>query len=76
MVYISEKTHENSIVLDMANQSLDKAMTVLQNSRTSETQLADQYKQLTEFGFSWLKSSREQYHEKDFGDVFEKYINN
>ncbi|MFD0954872.1 YvbH-like oligomerization domain-containing protein [Virgibacillus alimentarius] len=30
---------------------------------------------MTEFGFSWLKSSREQYHEKDFGDVFEKYIN-
>ncbi|MRH44519.1 hypothetical protein GH741_17890 [Aquibacillus halophilus] len=76
LVFISEITHENNVMLEMAGQSLDKAVTVLQNSRTSETQLADQYKQLTEYGFSWLKSVREQYHKKDFGDVFEKYINN
>ncbi|MDL4839782.1 PH domain-containing protein [Aquibacillus rhizosphaerae] len=76
LVYISEITHENDIMLDMAGKSLDKAVSVLQNSRTSEVQLADQYKQLTEFGFSWLQSVREQYHRKDFGDVFEKYINN
>ncbi|WP_062105502.1 PH domain-containing protein [Bacillus niameyensis] len=76
LVYISEVIHENSIMYDMANDSLEKAVSVLQNSRTSEIQLADQYKQLTEFGFSWLKSAREQYHEKDFGAIFEKYINN
>ena len=56
--------------------SLDKAVTVLQNTRLSDIQLADQYKQLTEFGFSWLTSARDQYQVKDFGDVFERYINN
>lgn len=76
LLYISEITHENGIILDMAGQSLDKAVTVLQNSRTNDANLSEQYKELTEFGFSWLKSVREQYHEKDFGDVFEKYINN
>lgn len=76
LVYIFEVTHENSIMLDMAGQSLDKAASVLHHSRTNETQLSDQYKQLTEFGFNWLKQARDQYHEKDFGDVFEKYINN
>ncbi|GAB3049391.1 PH domain-containing protein [Virgibacillus ainsalahensis] len=76
LLYISEKTHENETLLNMAGQSLDKAVTVMQNSRTSETQLAEQYKEITEFGFSWLKSTREEYHVKDFGDVFEKYINN
>lgn len=76
LVYISELVHKNSIMYDMANTSLEKAVSVLQNSRTSEIQLADQYKQLTEFGFSWLTSAHEQYHEKDFGAVFEKYINN
>ncbi|WP_047985716.1 YvbH-like oligomerization domain-containing protein [Ornithinibacillus californiensis] len=54
----------------------DDAVAVLNNSRTNGTQLADQYKQLTEYGFSWLTSIKEQYHKKDFGDVFEKYINN
>lgn len=76
LLYIAEKTHENSIILDKAEQSLDKAATILHNSHTSETNTADQYKALTEFSFDWFKSVREQYHEKDYGKVFEKYINN
>ncbi|UFU00759.1 PH domain-containing protein [Radiobacillus kanasensis] len=76
LVYIAELTHENNVMLDMAGDSLNKAVNVLQNSRTTESQLADQYKQLTEFGFEWLKSVRKEYHQKDFGNVFEKYINN
>lgn len=76
LLYISEITHENGVILDMAERSLDKSVAILQNSRTADTKLSDQYKEMTEFGFEWLKSNREKYHEKDFGDVFEKYINN
>ncbi|WP_043931062.1 PH domain-containing protein [Bacillus sp. EB01] len=76
LLYISEVTIENNIMLQMASASLDKATTILQTSRPVDIPLADQYKQLTEFGFEWLKSTREQYHQKDFGPVFEKYINN
>ena len=60
----------------MANDSLEKAVTVLQNSRTGDVALSDQYSKLTDFGFTWMTSVRNQYHVKDFGDVFEKYINN
>lgn len=76
LTYISEKVHDNNILLELANGSLDKAITVLHNARPSDIQLADEYKQLTEFGFSWLTAARDQYQVKDFGDVFEKYINN
>ncbi|SIT72271.1 PH domain-containing protein [Edaphobacillus lindanitolerans] len=76
LVYISEITHENGIMMEMAAQSLDRAGTVLQNMRSSQTTLSDEYKKLTEFGFSWMESAREKYHDKDFGEVFEKYINN
>jgi DNA repair exonuclease SbcCD nuclease subunit len=76
LLRISETTYENSVVTSLANQSLEKAVAILQNSRTEELKLSEQYKELTEFGFNWLTSIREQYHEKDFGDVFEKYINN
>lgn len=76
LVYISEVIHENSIIYDMAVTSLDKAVSVLHNSRTSDVTLSDEYKHLTEYGFSWLSSAREQYLQKDFGEVFEKYINN
>ena len=74
--FISEKAYDNNILYEMATESLDKAAKVLQNSRSSDIELTEQYKQLTEFGFSWLTSVHDKYHVKDFGDVFEKYINN
>ncbi|WP_226530630.1 PH domain-containing protein [Metabacillus niabensis] len=76
LLQISEITYENGITLDFASQSLDKAVSVLQNARTDDNNLADTYKGLTEFSFQWLTSAREKYHEKDFGAIFEKYINN
>lgn len=76
LVRIAEITYENGIVTDMANQSLDKAAMILQNSRPANVVLDDQYSKLTDFGFTWLTSVRNQYHIKDFGEVFEKYINN
>lgn len=77
LTYIADVTHENTVLTRMAELSLDKANTILQNSRTdAQTNLANQYQELTEFGFKWLTQVREQYHEKDFGKVFEKYINN
>uniref|UniRef100_UPI00406D374C YvbH-like oligomerization domain-containing protein n=1 Tax=Sporosarcina sp. FSL K6-1522 TaxID=2921554 RepID=UPI00406D374C len=36
----------------------------------------DQCPRMTEFGFPWLTAVRDQYHIKDFGDMFEKYISN
>ncbi|MDN7246780.1 PH domain-containing protein [Planococcus shenhongbingii] len=76
LLRIAEMTHENAILISMANQSLDKAVTVLQNSRPNDVALDVQYSKLTDFGFTWMTSVRNQYHVKDFGDVFEKYINN
>lgn len=76
LLRIAEMTYENGIVTDMANQSLDKAAGILQSSRPSNVALDEQYSKLTDFGFTWLTSVRNQYHVKDFGDVFEKYINN
>ena len=76
LVYISEKVYDNNALFEIATGSLDKAVTVLHNTRLSDIQLADQYKQLTEFSFSWLTSARDQYQVKDFGDAFERYINN
>lgn len=76
LLRISEITHENEIYIDMASKSLDKAVSILQNSRTDDNKLADTYRDLTDFGFTWLTSVREQYHTKDFGEIYEKYINN
>lgn len=76
LLYMAEEMHENSIRLEMANQSLDKAVSVLQQARITGENLAEEYKKITEYGFEWLSSKRDQYHRQDYGDVFEKYINN
>ncbi|WP_110112458.1 PH domain-containing protein [Bacillus sp. CGMCC 1.16541] len=76
LLRIAEMTHENQIYMKMASQSLDKAVNILQNARTDDNKLAVTYRELTDFGFTWLTSVHDQYHVKDFGDVFEKYINN
>lgn len=76
LVRISELTLENEIYSEMAVQSLDKAAQTLQNARTNENELTRTYKDITNFSFEWLMSSHEKYHIKDFGFVFEKYLNN
>ncbi len=76
LLRIAEMTYENKILISMANESLDKAVVVLQNSRPNDVALDVQYSKLTDFGFTWMSSVRNQYHVKDFGEVFEKYINN
>jgi len=76
LLHISELTHENEIYKELAKNSLDRAASVLQNARTNENVLASTFKDLTDFSFEWLSSAQEKYHLKDYGFVFEKYINN
>lgn len=76
LLRISEITYENEVNHNLATESFNKAVSVLQNSRTDDNQLPDTFKGLTEVGFQWLLCAHEQYHMKDFGEIFEKYINN
>ncbi|KFF55432.1 hypothetical protein CM50_03885 [Bacillus subtilis] len=58
------------------NSTLMSTATILHHTRPEHVNIETQYKELTKFGFTWLTSVRSQYHIKDFGDVFEKYMNN
>jgi hypothetical protein len=76
LLRIEEITYENSIQMNYAKEGLERAVQTLQNSRSEEASLTSTYKGITEFTFEWLNSSYNQYHMKDFGAIFEKYINN
>lgn len=78
LIRIEEITYENNKYRDIGIQSLGNAVSVLQASRIDDSnqKLVDTYKELTDFGFTWLTSMHERYHLKDFGAVYEKYINN
>lgn len=75
LVKISEITHENEIALDYAKESLELASTTLSRTVNNESSLSEQFKELNQAAFAWMVDTRKKYKVKDFGFVFEKYIN-
>ncbi|GGE08907.1 hypothetical protein GCM10011571_07760 [Marinithermofilum abyssi] len=76
LIKIAEITRENAIAMDYAKQSLDLASSTLGRHVRTEGALVEQFKELNQAAFSWLMDTRKQYSIKDFGFVFERYINN
>ncbi|MGL4797611.1 MAG: PH domain-containing protein [Paraclostridium sp.] len=54
--------------LKMANEAISRC--------SLEGNAASIVEDLTKFNFNWMKDIRENHNNKDFGEVFEKYINN
>lgn len=54
--------------LKMANESISRSRFEGNPAKTLE--------EITKFNFNWMSEIRNQYNNRDFGEVFEKYINN
>ncbi|MFC7064043.1 PH domain-containing protein [Halobacillus seohaensis] len=76
LLKISEITEENKVFTDYANQSLHTASSTLQHSRTNEMRLSHEFRDINEAAFHWLLETKDQYHIKDFGHIFELFIRN
>ncbi|MFE8699987.1 PH domain-containing protein [Cytobacillus sp. FJAT-54145] len=76
LLAISEITKENEYMLNFAQQSLNVASTTLGRVASKETNLVEDFSQLNEAAFNWLMETSKKYNVKDYGYVFEKYINN
>lgn len=76
LIKISEITHENNLSMQNAKQSLELASATLGRVSSQDNNLVVQFKLLNQAAFQWLEDSKKQYCVKDFGFVFEKYINN
>jgi hypothetical protein len=77
LIRISEIYRENKRYVSIGESSMGNAVSIMKGARLGENTALDQeYQKLTDFGFAWLTSLQEQYQIKDFGRVFEKYINN
>ena len=75
LLKIAELTQDNNVSLGHAKQSLELASTTLGRARVEGT-LHEELKEMNQLAFDWLQEARKQYHIKDFGFVFERYINN
>jgi hypothetical protein len=76
LIKIAEISRDNEVSLQNAKQSLDVASTTLGRMTNSDNNLVVQFKMLNQAAFQWLEDTKKQYNIKDFGYVFEKYINN
>ncbi|WLD93135.1 PH domain-containing protein [Alkalihalobacillus sp. AL-G] len=76
LLKIAEITRDNETYFNYARQSLDYASSTLSNSRSEESKLSDEFKQINETAFAWLVDNKDKYSIKDFGSIFERYINN
>jgi hypothetical protein len=76
LIKIAEITHENEVMLAYAKQSLELASQTLSRVASTESGLVNQFKELNKASFQWLVDTTKQYRIKDFGFVFERYINN
>ncbi|UOY92318.1 PH domain-containing protein [Ectobacillus sp. JY-23] len=76
LLKISEISHENEIILDYANKSLQLTASTLARTAQTEEKLVEQFTEINQVAFNWLVDARKQYKVQDFGFVFEKYINN
>lgn len=73
---ISMEQKANSFSMDAAKQSLNLAASSLGRTGADGVSPADAFKEITSFSHSWLIDQKKAFVKKDFGDVFEKYINN
>lgn len=73
---ISKEQKSNAYSMDTAKQSLNLAASAIGRIGNDNVSPADSYKDITTFSHNWLLEQKQQFVKKDFGNVFDKYINN
>lgn len=74
LIKIASIQHENTMLLHYAENTLNTAANAVHLSPGS-TKLEEQFKAVNQYSFAWLKQAHETYIRKDFGAVFEQFIN-
>ncbi|WNS80428.1 PH domain-containing protein [Domibacillus sp. DTU_2020_1001157_1_SI_ALB_TIR_016] len=76
LLKIAEMQQENEVNFGYAQQSLEMSANSIKNITKTQIDLAAEFEKVNAYAFDWLKKSSDTYRVKDFGAVFEKYINN
>lgn len=76
LIKISQIKAENAIRLEHSTQTLQIATQVMGSNRVENSNIGNDFKQINEYAFDWISKAREAFIVKDFGEIFQKYINN
>ncbi|MCA1058523.1 PH domain-containing protein [Rossellomorea aquimaris] len=76
LIKIGEITTDNSIYSSFANESLQLASSTLGQVKTNDANIVEQFKEVNQYAFHWLSDKKKEFTLKDFGFVFETFIQN
>ncbi|WP_214827864.1 PH domain-containing protein [Exiguobacterium algae] len=76
LLAIEEIQREGRRMMEYANTSLTHSVSILSGLREGDMNVPNTFKELNEQSFDWLQRHYHEWNRKDFGDVYEKYINN
>ncbi|MEI2663423.1 PH domain-containing protein [Rossellomorea sp. LJF3] len=76
LIKIGEITTDNSIYSGFANESLQLASSTLGQVKTDGVNVVEQFKEVNQYAFNWLSDKKKELTLKDFGFIFEKFIQN
>ena len=63
-------------MLNKSQETLEMAVNACGSQKLENGNLSEIFKEINEYSFKWIESSREKYIKKDFTDIFKKYLNN
>ncbi len=73
---ISLEQKSNATKFDYAKEGLTLAAQALGRTSSQNATPAQSFEDITRFAAGWLEANKDEYKRKDFGEIFEKYINN
>lgn len=76
LIKIEEIMRDHETLAGYAKQSLELASAALSRNEIKESRLHEEFEAINRIAFSWMEEAKEKYGSKDFGHVFEKFINN
>lgn len=76
LIKIEHISSSNNIMLTKSQETLEMAVNACGSQKLENGNLTEIFKEINEYSFNWIESSREKYIKKDFTDIFKKYINN
>ncbi|WP_044639831.1 PH domain-containing protein [Risungbinella massiliensis] len=76
LLKLAEIKRDNQLALEDAKASIGVAASSVGTIRNTEADIVEQFKAINQFTFDWNQQAKQKYRVKDFGFVFEKYINN
>ncbi|MFZ0368441.1 MAG: PH domain-containing protein [Halobacillus sp.] len=76
LVAISHIQEENRLYSDFARDSLGTASSLIKDNRFHDNDISKEFEQAANFAYGWYEQKHRENTQKDFKEVFEKYIHN